>query len=179
MMTASNSADTEVGRSGINLQSCTLNAFGQYDAPTKTFNQDTNSRLPKGEAINGVFAVDTVANLSRYIGKNRELTIVSVPSLEIMETVTGFPSGENMKQNFTGIVVPRDVVASWNDEVLKRNISLQNSKNLKDYTFRMLSALAVAIGTNPKYANYIEAYSKGAITLYTRDLVMCTFDAKP
>ena len=178
LMSGSQGIDAELSRSGINFQACNLNSFAKFDVSVKEFNQDTGSSLPKSPQPYGAFSVDTVANLNKAINKKSNLVVVSIPSVEVMETVTGFPASDNMKQNWTGMLIPRSLLDSWNQEVAMRNININTSKNLKDYTFRMLSALSSTI-SKTQYIGQLNTFGQNSMTLYARDLIGCTFDAKP
>lgn len=172
-------ADGSFARIVTPTQCTAKNTLSKIQMPPNVYE---NSVAPKFVGTGGnfydLFAVSSVDKLLR--GRpNHNFVAVTVPSLEALSYFDNVNITEDVKMNSAAILVTRDMAEGMRAEMASRNVTPQNSEDLRDFTAKQLASLAMAISTNSWYKGRSMApYFDAAVTAYARGKQMCVYDTK-
>lgn len=172
-------ADSSFARIVTPAQCTAKNTLAKIQMPPHVYE---NSVAPKFVGTGGnyfdLFAVSSADKLLR--GRpNQNFVAVAVPSLEALSYFDNINITDDVKMNSSAILVTLEMAQAMRAEMASRNVTPQNSEDLRDFTAKQLASLAMAVSSNPWYkGRSMSPFFDAAVTAYARGKQMCVYDSK-
>jgi hypothetical protein len=177
---AAQQANVNMINAGQSFEFCANpNILHQMNQKPQTFDYAFNSKIPrKANNPASIFNYSTFRELNRFNSKYAGLEPLQIPNANAINTVINLPSGGNVYENSSAIMLPKELVKQIRMQysALGRN-HLVDSQNLHVATMRDIATISYIIIKSPQSGISFDDFFITSMLLYTRNKVMCLYDA--
>lgn len=177
---ASKQATINMVNAGQSFDFCaSQNILHQMNQKPQLFDYTFNSKIPrKANNPASVFNYSTWRELNRFNSKHTGLEPLQIPNANAVNTVMNLPNGGNVYENSSSIMLPKELVKQIRMQynALGRD-HLVDSQNLHVATMRDIATISYIIMKNPQPGFSFDDFFITSMLVYTRNKVMCLYDA--